>query len=102
VLANLGTTKNDFYKDVPTLKELGFDMSTEIYFGIVAPKGVPAAAVAVLQNAFQKAMDDPEVIATFERAGIKANYGDAAVFQKQITDDYNAFGKTLKQLGLIK
>ena len=102
ILANLGTTKDDFYKSVPTLQEMGYDMSTELYFGIVAPKGIPDSTLKILSDAFKKATEDPEVKEAFIRAGITANYADAVTFQKQITDDYTAFGKTLKELGLIR
>lgn len=102
ILANLGTTKADFYKDVPTLKDMGHNMSTEIYFGIVAPKGIPEDTLKILSEAFKKAVEDPVVISAFARAGITANYADPAGFQKQINDDYDSFGVTLKELGLIK
>lgn len=102
ILANLGTTKADFYKDVPTLKEMGYDMSTELYFGIVAPKGIPDSTLKILSEAFKKAVEDPEVINAFKRSGINANYAGAQEFQKQIADDYVSFGKTLKELGLVK
>lgn len=102
ILANLGTAKDDFYKDVPTLKDMGYDMSTEIYFGIVAPKGVPKDVIATLHDAFKKAMDDPEVQEIFKKTGVKADYAGPEAFTKQIKDDYISYGKTLKDIGLTK
>jgi len=102
ILANLGTVKDDFYKDVPTLKEMGYDMSTEIYFGVVAPKGVSKENIAILHDAFKKAMDDPEVKDIFRKSGIKADYAAAEEFTNQIKNDYQDYNKTLKDIGMIK
>jgi tripartite-type tricarboxylate transporter receptor subunit TctC len=102
ILANFGTTKADFYKDIPTLKDMGYDMTTDTYFGIVVPKAVPKPIVTILHDAFKKAIEDPEVIGLFEKAGIKADYAGPDEFQKQIVDDYHQYEKVFRVLGLTK
>lgn len=102
ILANFGTSKYDFYKDIPTLKELGYNMSTETYYGIVVPKEVPKEIVEILHDAFKKSMEDPEVIEAFKRSGIKPDYAGPDDFQKQIADQSQYYGKVLKEMGVIK
>ena len=45
--------------NLPTLKELGVDMSFSIKRGIVAPKGTPKAVIDHWAAIFKKAADDP-------------------------------------------
>jgi len=44
------------FAEVPTSKELGFDITLPQFRGVVARKGTPADRVAALADAFQKAM----------------------------------------------
>ena len=47
--------------DVPTAKEAGIDYRMSIWAGIFAPQGTPAAVVAKLADALDKALDDAGV-----------------------------------------
>lgn len=48
------------FPDVPTSKELGFDIMLPQFRGIVARKGTPPDRIARLGDAFRKAMDTPQ------------------------------------------
>ncbi|WP_102346814.1 tripartite tricarboxylate transporter substrate-binding protein [Bacillus sp. Marseille-P3661] len=101
ILANLGSIKHDFYKEIPTLKELGYGQSTDVYFGIVAPKGTPKEIIAILHDAFKQSLDDPEVIEIIEKNGVTVDYAGSEDFKNQISTEYEDYGETLKRLGLI-
>lgn len=47
------------WPDVPTLKELGYDIVAYSPFGIAGPKGMDPQVVKILHDAFKKAMDEP-------------------------------------------
>ena len=55
--------------DVPTLKELGYDVLYAVNRGIVAPKGTPEAALAKLEDACGKAAKDPAVMESMRKQG---------------------------------
>jgi len=55
--------------DVPTLKELGYDVIYAVNRGIVAPKGTPEAALAKLEDACGKAAKDPAVMESMRKQG---------------------------------
>ena len=40
--------------DVPTLKELGYDVEFSLWVGVFAPKGTPAPVVKVLREAIKQ------------------------------------------------
>jgi len=59
-----------FLPDVPTLDEqglTGFDVTN--WFGIYAPRGTPADIVAVVNTAYNLAMQDPEVLKRLQNLG---------------------------------
>ena len=55
--------------DVPTFKELGYDVLYAVNRGIVAPKGTPEAALVKLEEACSKAAKDPAVIESMKKQG---------------------------------
>jgi tripartite-type tricarboxylate transporter receptor subunit TctC len=63
--------------DVPTLKELGYDVEFSIWVGLFAPKGAPAAAVNKLRAESKKAVETE----TFKKA--IANIGDVVAYLDQ-------------------
>ena len=52
--------------DVPTVKELGYDLVIESPVGLVAPKNLPPAIATRLQAAFRKAAADPAYLQQVE------------------------------------
>ncbi|MCA1987681.1 MAG: tripartite tricarboxylate transporter substrate binding protein [Desulfarculus sp.] len=59
LLAIWTETRSQKWPDVPTLKELGYDIVASSPFGIAGPKGMDPQVVAILHDAFKKAMDEP-------------------------------------------
>lgn len=102
VLLNLGSTKGNFYEDAPMLKDYGVETTTDVYFGIIAPPGIPEERADILHEAFKKALEDPEVIEQYEAAGIEINYADSEEFGKMINKVSNSAERVLKNLELIE
>ena len=59
VLATLGEARLKRWPEVPTLRELGFDLVVNSPIGLAGPKGMDPKVVKVLHDAFRKAMADP-------------------------------------------
>ena len=59
-LAVFGDTRLKAYPDVPTLKELGYDIGSPTYYGISAPAGTPPEVVNAIYEAAQKVVDKYE------------------------------------------
>ncbi len=55
--------------DVPTLKELGFDILYAVNRGLMAPKGTPEASLVKLEDACAKASKDPAVAESMKKQG---------------------------------
>ncbi|CAM3967418.1 tripartite tricarboxylate transporter substrate binding protein [Bordetella tumulicola] len=85
VLATADAERNPYFTDVPTLKELGYDVVVPSPLGIAGPAGLPAPIVDKLDQAIKVALEDPEVKRVAENFGVRTYYLDH--------DDYAAFAK---------
>src|SRR5207302_10588751 len=54
-LATFGAERSKALPDVPTMKELGYDVTYYLWVGLFAPKATPASVVATLTAAIDKA-----------------------------------------------
>ena len=62
LLAVFGERRLRRWPDVPTLRELGYDIVETSPWGIIGPRGIEAPVVHILHDGFRKAMDDPEFL----------------------------------------
>ncbi|MGG0718401.1 tripartite tricarboxylate transporter substrate binding protein [Robertmurraya massiliosenegalensis] len=102
VLTTLGKSKVEELPDVPTLEENGFDLSMELFFAAVAPKGMDPKVQQIIHDAFKQAIDDPEVSKQLEELSINVSYAGADDLQKEFSDTYVMFEEVLKDIGIIK
>ena len=68
--------------DVPTFKELGYDLEYYFWVGIFAPKGTPAPIVNTLREGLNKASHSKQFIDTLENLGQELAYMDQPEFTK--------------------
>lgn len=68
-LASLTDERIEAFPDVPTFKELGYDVKYESFRAIAVPKGTPDSILEKLKEAGKKAFDNPE----FQEWGTEAN-----------------------------
>lgn len=74
-ILQFGETRMPAFPNVPTAKELGYDLIAEILRLVAAPPGTPAAVVKTLEEAFLKAMNDAEFKAWVVKSQQEANPG---------------------------
>jgi tripartite-type tricarboxylate transporter receptor subunit TctC len=100
LLATYGSTRTKKWASVPTLNELGFDTISESPFGIGAPKGMDPALTRRLHDAFRKTLEDPAVLATFEKYDQSVIYMNSADYEKFIREQYVKEKALIDRLGL--
>ncbi len=69
LLAIAGDKRSQFVPDLPTMKELGYDVVMTSWYGVYAPTGTPAAAVDKVAAAINEALQQPKVIETLKNTG---------------------------------
>lgn len=90
------------WPDAPTLKELGYPYVLDSPFGIAGPKGMDAAIVKKLHDAFKKAVEDPAVIETLKKYDMMPNFLDTAAYKAAIEKSFVEEKKLITDLGLAK
>jgi len=68
--------------DVPTLKELGYDVEFSLWVGLFAPKGTPDAVVTKLREATNKAVATEQFANAIETIGDVVAHLDQPDFAK--------------------
>ncbi|HEY2969476.1 MAG TPA: tripartite tricarboxylate transporter substrate binding protein [Casimicrobiaceae bacterium] len=86
-----------------SLTDIGVpEAQTVLWHGLIAPNGVPADRMAVLENAFRQAARSDRFRQYMESRGIEVEASSAAEFRKLIDTEYVAMGEVMKSLGLAK
>jgi tripartite-type tricarboxylate transporter receptor subunit TctC len=102
MLATWGATRLAAYPDVPTLKELGYDLEYYLWTGLFAPRATPPAAVRMLREATRQAVQDPEFRASMERAQTPIAYQDADEFRAWWDADAARLATVIKRIGRVE
>lgn len=102
LLATYGSKRTKKWSSVPTLNELGFDTISESPFGIGAPKGLDPAITRRLHDAFRRTLEDPAVLATFEKFDQSVIYMGTAEYEKFIRDQFEKEKVLIERLGLAQ
>lgn len=92
------------FPDVPTAKELGYDVTLGIWRGFFVKKGTPPEIVKYLEEAVKKASQDPVYKAVERQQMLDQRPGflgseDTAKFVEQ---EYGIYSEILRDLGYIK
>jgi tripartite-type tricarboxylate transporter receptor subunit TctC len=99
VLAGLGKRRLLASPGVPTLKEVGYDISFENYNIVAFPKGVPDPIVKKLSEAVAKAARDPKYVDLLEnKFFIPAVYMAGEELDKSMRDQFEFHQKMIQTL----
>jgi tripartite-type tricarboxylate transporter receptor subunit TctC len=97
-LSIVGETRFPRFPDVPTLKELGYQVTASSQVGIVGPRGMDPKVVKVLHDAFRKAARDPLYIQSLERIDLEEVYMGSEDYTKFAHAQYERERATVRQL----
>ena len=101
-LAVTSVKRHEFFPDVPTLKELGYDVEYYLWIGLFAPKATPVPVVKVLRDATRQAVQDPEFKAALEKLSAPAAYQDADEFKAWLDADAARLADVIKRIGKVE
>ncbi|NLI91556.1 MAG: tripartite tricarboxylate transporter substrate binding protein [Peptococcaceae bacterium] len=92
----------DMLKDVPTMKEKGYDLTLTMYRGIAVPKGTPDDVVKTLESAFMKAGNSEEFKTFAAKYGVQVDVKNGADFDKEIGANDTQVASIMEKIGLKK
>jgi tripartite-type tricarboxylate transporter receptor subunit TctC len=90
------------FPDVPTFKELGFDLVSGAYRGIAVPKSTPEATRVRLSEMIAEINADPEFRKRMENDGMALLDVDYAGMQAFMDDKKAVYGKAARDAGVVQ
>jgi tripartite-type tricarboxylate transporter receptor subunit TctC len=95
--------RSKFLPELPTLREQGYDVVIQAWYGLFAPAGTPKEIVDKLADAVNKAVADPEVIKTLNAAGTDAYPSKSAEdFARFVKAEREKYRTIIEQAGVPK
>lgn len=101
-LAITNADRLEGFPNIPTMKELGFDVTDLHWRGLVAKKGTPPDRIETLHQAFKKAMDSKAWAEFTEKQGQLNGYMAPDTFTKEAKSNAEEAHEVLRELGLTK
>jgi tripartite-type tricarboxylate transporter receptor subunit TctC len=96
-LAITSKTRSPLLPELPTMAEQGYPaVEVQNWQGLVAPKGIPAELVKVLNAALNKALQDPEVKEKILSQGNEMGGGTPEQFAALIKSETPRWGKVVR------
>lgn len=101
-LATWGATRLAAFPEIPTMKELGYNVEYYLWAGLFAPRSVPENVVKVLREAVRQAVQDPEFKTAMEKIQTPIAYLDADEFREWWERDAQTLAAVIKRIGRIE
>jgi len=101
-LVNFTPVRHPVFPDVPTAKELGWEVSNGVWYLLMAPKGTPAPVVRHLHDAARAAIEDPKFKESMNSRGIDVDYRPGEPLRADLWREYRLHTAILQRIGLLK
>jgi tripartite-type tricarboxylate transporter receptor subunit TctC len=102
VLASWGESRHPALPDVPTLKELGYDVQFSQWTGLFVPAGTPDAAIAKLRDAARAAIADAGFKAALAKVETPVQYLDQPQFKAFWDNDAAKLAAAVRKIGKVE
>ncbi|SOE46512.1 Tricarboxylate transport protein TctC [Orrella dioscoreae] len=101
-LASFSAKKIEAIKDVPSIRDAGFDWDADVWTGLAAPKGLDEQVRKKLELAVEQATKDPEFIRAMESMAMIPQYLSGAALQTQFEESHETLPPLIKAAGLVQ
>jgi tripartite-type tricarboxylate transporter receptor subunit TctC len=100
-LACFSTKRAASLPDVPTLKELGYDVEFSLWVGLFAPKGTPNEIITKLRADSKKAAEAEQFKKAIDNIGDVVAYLDQPEFAKFWDEDAKRVEAAVQAIGKV-
>jgi tripartite-type tricarboxylate transporter receptor subunit TctC len=101
-LAGWGTERLKLLPELPTFKELGYDVEFYIWSAVFAPAATPAPVVTRLREAVKAAATSEDFRHTMEKVSTPVSYLDAPEFAKYWERDARRLAVAVEKIGKVE
>jgi len=90
-----------YHPDVPSFKELGYDIGVRLNFFFFGPKNMDPAVKQYIHDAFRRTLEDKEFKDFIASREVTVDYMDGAATKDMLWSEYKLHTKLLGELGLL-
>jgi len=101
-LASFGAQRSHALPDVPTMKELGYDIEFYLWVGLFAPKGTSEPIVAKIRDFTRGAVMTPKFKELMANVGQDVDYLDQAEFRAFWDADARRVEEAVRSIGRVE
>ena len=102
VLATFNAERLTSYPDVPTAKELGYNVVLQKFRGLAGPKGLPPEIVKIWEDVAQRMLADPDYQKVYEQDILVPNFMPHDKYGPFIAEFAATTERNLKSVGIIR
>jgi tripartite-type tricarboxylate transporter receptor subunit TctC len=102
LLGHTGLGRLPAFPEVPSLKELGYDVEYAAWAGLVAPRATPPHILRIVGDAVRKAVKEPEVVTASQKLQTPIAYQDAEEFNAWWRKDAEKLAAVIKKIGKVE
>jgi tripartite-type tricarboxylate transporter receptor subunit TctC len=101
-IAAWGSERWEQFPDVPTVKELGFNVDYNLWSGLFAPAGLPQPIMKTVRDAVRNAIEDPQFRTAMDKLHAKLAYLDAPQFRDFWQADAARLTSVVRRMGKLE
>jgi tripartite-type tricarboxylate transporter receptor subunit TctC len=102
LLATLTQSRDPAWPDVPTARELGFQVALDAWRGIAVPRGTPRQVIAQLESAIRATTSSTEFLRASENLGVRPAFLPADEFSALVAKEDAELSRLMQTIGLKK
>jgi tripartite-type tricarboxylate transporter receptor subunit TctC len=102
LLVTWGDKRTKNWPNVPTMKELGYNVVSNSPWGLAGPKGMDPKVVKILHGAFKKGMEDPAFVQILDKYAMEPLYKNTEDYVKLVHHLAQEEKENIERLGLAK
>jgi tripartite-type tricarboxylate transporter receptor subunit TctC len=102
LLATFNPQRLSGLPNVPTVKELGFDVAVQKFRGLAGPQGLPPDVISIWERAIPRLLDDPEYKAVYTAENLVADFIPHAAYVPFVNSFAQESEAFFRETGVIK
>ena len=102
LLVALTQNRDPAWPEVPTARELGFDVALDAWRGIAVPRGTPRQVISALEGSIRNTVTSPEFVKAAENVGVRPAFLPADEFSALVAKEDSELSRLMQTIGLKK
>ena len=102
LLVALTQNRDPAWPQVPTARELGFDVALDAWRGIAVPRGTPPSVIGALETAIRRTAESAEFASAAQNVGVRPAFLPADLFSSLIAREDAELSRLMQMIGLKK